>query len=360
MFGEAPEKEQTVRRKFGEGEAILLRSVSDLARVLGSRLQPDFDLEKRSEAVLHLHRRVEGAEVYFVKNNSEFYQENAAVFRAGRRIPELWNAETGEAEPAAVYSLESKGVRIPVRLKPYESVFYVFREAPEPAHVIESNAGEIISSGENKVRCLASGNGVSYIRTAGSGKKPGRQEAVTKDLPAPLDISGEWQVTFEGYKFPKLVKKMAVLHSWTDDPDTRHFSGTARYELEFEVPAGIFAKGRRVRLDLGSVADASKVWLNGQAAGVTWKRPHQHDVTQWVRPGNNFLDVRVSNRLINLVGGLKRPEWADKVVEKYGHYNERQQRYETNSREYGASELPPAGLLGPVRLVFLQEVEFEI
>ena len=26
----------------------------------------------------------------------------------------------------------------------------------------------------------------------------------------------------------------------------------------------------------------------------------------------------------------------------------------------GATELPPAGLLGPVRLVFLQEAEFEI
>jgi len=360
MFGDVPEREQFVRRKFGEGEAVLLRSVSELPGVLRSRMQPDFDLEKRTEAVLHLHRRVEGADVYFVTNNSEFYQENAALFRVGRRIPELWDAEAGRAEPAAVYSLQSKGVRIPLRLKPYESVFYVFREAAEAVHVIESNAEEIVWSGENKVRCLTSGNGVSYIRTGGLGKKPGRQEAVTKDLPAPLDISGEWQVTFEGYKFPKLVKKMAVLHSWTDDPDTRHFSGTARYELEFEVPAGILAKGRRVRLDLGTVADASKVWLNSQAAGVTWKRPHQHDVTQWVRPGNNSLEVRVSNRLINVVGGLKRPEWADKVVEKYGHYNERQEWYETNSREYGASELPPAGLLGPVRMVFLHEVEFEI
>ena len=48
------------------------------------------------------------------------------------------------------------------------------------------------------------------------------------------------------------------------------------------------------------------MWLNSQAVGVTWKRPHQHDVTQWVRPGNNFLEVRVSNRLINLVVWLKR------------------------------------------------------
>jgi hypothetical protein len=66
------------------------------------------------------------------------------------------------------------------------------------------------------------------------------------------------------------------------------------------------------------------------------------------------------HRLIDLVGELKRPEWADQVIEKHGHYSERQAWYETNSREYGASELPPAGLLGPVRRVLLQEVEVEI
>jgi hypothetical protein len=360
MFGEIPEKEQTVRRRFGEGEAILVRSVAELPGLLRSRLQPDFDLEKRSPAVLHLHRRVEGAEVYFVTNNTGFYQENAAVFRVGRGIPELWNAEAGTVEPAPVYLIESQGVRIPFCLKPYESVFYVFREEAEPAHVIESNAEEIVSSGENKVRCLATGNGVLYIRAAGSGKAPARQEVVVEDLPAPLEICGEWQVTFEAYKFAKLVKRMAVLHSWTDDPDTRHFSGTARYELEFEIPATLLGKGRRATLDLGTVADVSKVWLNGQAAGVTWKRPHQQDVTESVHPGNNFLEVRVSNRLINVVGGLKRPDWADKVVEKYGHYSDRREWYKEITHEYGATDLPPAGLLGPVRLVFFQEVEFKI
>ena len=34
------------------------------------------------------------------------------------------------------------------------------------------------------------------------------------------------------------------------DPTTRHFSGTARYELEFEVPAGFLLKGRKLMLDL--------------------------------------------------------------------------------------------------------------
>jgi hypothetical protein len=106
--------------------------------------------------------------------------------------------------------------------------------------------------------------------------------------------------------------------------------------------------------------DASKVWLNSTAAGVTWKRPHLHDVSKLIKPGENFIEVRVSNRLINSVAGLKRPESADKVIEKYGSYNERQQWYQILSREYGAENVPPAGLIGPVKLIFSKQVEFEI
>src|ERR1019366_1921646 len=175
----------------------------------------------------------------------------------------------------------------------------------------------------------------------------GRKEMVVKNLPAPLEITGEWLVTFQAYKFAKLVKKMGVLHSWSDDADTRNFSGTARYELEFEIPPVLLEKGRRATLDLGTVMDASKVWLNSQAAGVTWKRPHVHDVTSLVKPGKNFLEVRVSNRLINYVAGLKVPDWAEKVEKEYGSYNERQLWYEIVAREYGAENIPPAGLMGP-------------
>jgi hypothetical protein len=360
MFGEVPEKEQAVHRDLGRGKAILLRSVSDLPQVLRTHVPPDFALEQRCEAVLHLHRRQEGVDVYFVTNNSDSFQENTATFRVGRKIPEFWNAETGDCRPAPVYTLAKNGASIPIRLRPYESVFYVFRDAAEPAHVTETNADEIISGEGAKVRCRSARNGFCHIRTAGPTQKPGRQEIEVKDLPAPLDVSGEWRVTFEAYKFPKLVKSLTVLRSWTDDLDTRHFSGTARYELEFAVPAGLLAKDRSVVLDLGAVADASKVWLNSHAAGVTWKKPHQHEVTQWIKPGNNFLEVRVSNRLINAVGGMKKPEWADKVREKYAHYNERNEWYDINVREYGATNLPPAGLLGPVRLVFLQEIEFAL
>ena len=360
MFGTIPLHDSIVRNKFGQGEAVLLRSETDLPKILREHLQPDFELEKRADAVLHLHRRTNDSELYFVTNTSEFYQENSALFRTDRKSVELWDAETGEVKPVANYVVETHGVRIPFRLKPYESVFYIFKDAPEPAHLVESNADEVAVAGEGKIICTTPDNGTIYIRTGGAAKKAGRQEMLVKDLPAPLEITGDWLVTFQAYKFDKLVKKMAVLHSWSDDADTRHFSGTARYELEFEIPPVLLGKGRRVTLDLGTVMDASKVWLNSTAAGVTWKRPHLHDVSKLVKPGKNFIEVRVSNRLINYVAGLKRPEWADKVVEKYANYNERRQWYEIMSREYGAENIPPAGLIGPVRLVFAEELEFEI
>ena len=51
----------------------------------------------------------------------------------------------------------------------------------------------------------------------------------------------------------------------------------------------------------------------------------------------------MSNHLFNYVAGVKRPEGADKVVEKYGHYSERCQWYEIMSREYGAENIPAPG-----------------
>jgi len=359
MFGTIPINDSIVRNKFGQGQAVLIRNEADLPKILREHLQPDFALDRPVETVLHLHRRTEDTDVYFVTNRSEFYQENSALFRTSRKSVELWDAETGEARPVANYSVEARGVRVPFRLKPYESVFYIFKDAPEPAHVVESNADAVTVAGEGKVICTTANNGTIYILTGGA-SKPGRHEMLVKDLPAPLEISGEWLVTFQAYKFNKLVKKMGVLHSWSDDADTRNFSGTARYELEFEIPQILLASGRRITLDLGTVADASKVWLNSTQAGVTWKRPHVHDVTKMVKPGKNFIEVRVSNRLINEVAGMKRPAWADKVVEKYSGYNERPLWYEIVSREYGTENIPPAGLIGPVKLVFAQEIEFEV
>ncbi len=66
MFGVIPIHDSIIRNKFGNGQAVLLRSETDLPKILRERLQPDFQLEKPAEAVLHLHRRAGDSEIYFV------------------------------------------------------------------------------------------------------------------------------------------------------------------------------------------------------------------------------------------------------------------------------------------------------
>jgi len=69
-------------------------------------------------------------------------------------------------------------------------------------------------------------DGNSYIKT---------QEV--KNLPAPYSISGNWKLALEGKDFLKIRKIMISLTSWTEDPKTKHFSGTGCYELGFNLPA---------------------------------------------------------------------------------------------------------------------------
>ena len=73
-------------------------------------------------------------------NTGDQYQENSALFRTARKAVEIWDAETGEMKPVANYAVESRGVCLPFRLKPFESVFYIFKDAAEPPHIIETNA----------------------------------------------------------------------------------------------------------------------------------------------------------------------------------------------------------------------------
>ena len=360
VFGEIPDTEGSATHPFGKGTGVFIKSVADLPGILRAHLQPDFEPEHQTDTLLHLHRRRGDIDVYFVANNSETRMSRNATFRVGRKIPEVWGTETGAFAPASVYRLTAKGVEVSLQLEPYQSACYLFRKRPEPAHVTETNADQVFAGDHGRITCRMGENGVCQVRYAGGGQAPGQKQAEVKNLPAPLEVMGTWQVTFQAYKFPTLVKHIADLRSWTDDPDTRHFSGTARYELEFEIPADYFGEKRVLILDLGRVADASKAWLNGHSVGLTWKRPHRHDLTKWAKPGKNFLEVRVSNRLINRVAGLKKPEWIKEVIQKYGSYNERRLWYEIVAREYGTTHLLPGGLMGPVRVVAMQDIEFSL
>src|ERR1019366_2027388 len=67
------------------------------------------------------------AELYFLASDSPVPVETTCKFHVNGLQPELWNPETGEILPSAMYEQTDSGVNVPLRFEPSGSVFVVFR-----------------------------------------------------------------------------------------------------------------------------------------------------------------------------------------------------------------------------------------
>jgi hypothetical protein len=53
--------------------------------------------------------------------------------------------------------------------------------------------------------------------------------------------------------------------------------------------------------------DVLEVIVNGRSAGVRLWEPYQVEVTDLLKPGDNTLELRVANTLVNLLERVERP-----------------------------------------------------
>jgi len=109
----------------------------DLRNILpGSSIESSFQVygAMPRTKIAHIHRTIDGNEVYFVSNQR---YENASFFAAfqGKGLtPEFWHADTGVMEPVPVYYTHGIRTEMPIHLGPAESVFVVFRHTPALPH----------------------------------------------------------------------------------------------------------------------------------------------------------------------------------------------------------------------------------
>ena len=93
-------------------------------------------------------------------------------------------------------------------------------------------------------------------------------------------------------------------------------------------------------LDLGEVHDLAEVLVNGEPVRILWKKPYQVDISGFVRPGENTLEVRVTNL------------WPNRLI-RDAQLPESERITYTSYPFYGPDEpLRPAGLMGPVVLYY--------
>lgn len=255
------------------------------------------------------------------------------------------------------------------------------------------SAGEIVALARSKPRSAGPAP-MAIVRTDAGGleariaeaglysvkRADGRTVSVdARDLPAPEEIAGPWEVRFPAkMDVPERITldRLIALDQHPDEA-VKHFSGTATYRKVFDLPAEIGSRKSEVGgghspradlrpltsdlsssvfLDLGRVESMAEVVVNGRTFGVLWKPPFVVDVTDAVQPGTNTLEVRVTGTWRNrLVGDAKHPDGFSG-----GAKPPQFKPFVTADPKLGANApLAPYGLLGPVRLQPARRVAVE-
>ncbi len=340
LFGTIARNDALVERRHGKGRAIYTSDeTGSLLTALQRSHAPDIRFAEPSGDVSFAHRRGSDRDFYFIANTGTRETRLDARFRAGARVPQLWDLQSGRTEPVPVFEPSDFGPGLSFTLGPLESRVYCFVDGESRPVALQS---DLDLRGEGRGwRAAAYSNGRFHIRRAS-----GVEWINVSGLRAPLAVSGPWNVTFEGANIKTV--RLDDLRSWTELPSARYFSGRAVYETEIDVPAGP-SRDLGVMLDLGRVHETADVSVNGKPAGVAWMRPHRLDVSNVLAPGRNRVRIAVTNLMINKILGDGPIDYSA-VFAKYGT------RFPAGEEWTVVREPRVSGILGPVRLVYYRVV----
>jgi len=284
----------------GEGRVYGKQTLRET--LAGLHVAPDFTYTRPQPDtnVLFVHRQVADGDLYFLNNRNDRYENLSANFRVTGKAAELWHAETGTIEPSSYYTA-SGHTTVPLKLAPWQTVFVVFRK---PATV------------------------------------PSRTLPAMVETPL-ANIDGPWEVSFPADLGAPASATFDTLSPWNENPNEgiKYFSGTATYRKSIDVPATWIKPDARIWLDLGSVKNLAQISVNDQDVGIVWTQPFRVDITSVLKPGENKVEVKVTNGWANRIIGDRQP-------------NATKQYTFTTPKFYKASApLWASGLLGPVQIV---------
>lgn len=330
-------------------------------KALYAHVPPDLGLDlvraglRHNENLLFFHRRAENADLYFVSNVRDRAVDTVAAFRVANRMPSAWDPCAGAITPILEYEAVGGITRVPVRLPPYASCFFVFSESAPAPHVAPAAGIRVDRVEGASIRGWVTENGlytVSYI--ADGAMKECRVDV--NGVPAPYEVGGAWKMTLEAQDFPKFEQTDERLTSWTENPATRHFSGTGRYAVSFALPEAYRADDIALDLNLGDVGNIAEVSLNGHSLGVAWMIGQALPIPAKALADTNQLEVDVTNTSINRIAGwTELPDVPEALQAEFGADPKRHSG--AAAKMIGFEPLPRSGLLGPVRVVPKKRIE---
>ena len=272
---------------IGKGRLLTNVSIEKAIELIGIKQDVQGD-------VRWLHRKVKGADWYFITPEKQQSFQGKVKFLA-QGGAEMWNPITGEITPIHA-ERDGEYATIELDLPKAGSCFIVFNHNKEQKNV-------------------------EKIQLANT-----------------QSIDNKWTLQFpEGWGAPAELE-MESLAPWCALPmsdEGKAFSGSATYTTTFNWSG----ENKQVTLDLGKVSMIAEVFLNDQKVRTLWCTPYEADITEFVKEGENKLQVKVTSTWFNRLSyDASLPEAERKTW--------------TISGPSADAQLKEYGLLGPVNLKY--------
>lgn len=236
--------------QHGRVRVTPLAQLPDLARALGWY---EVVVEGYRPHLRYIHIRQPDMEVWMFTDEHPFETIDMVLSIPGQEQALVYDPLTNRVSRLE-HVAEDGRLRFALQLEPYQSLFVV--------------------------------TGVEGMAAPTAAAQPARALA----LPGPWSIA---TATAELYPSFTPYRESAALTDLSQPGALPTFSGTFRYETDFEWPGGA---GHTV-LDLGEAYETVEVWVNGRHAGVCICPPYRIEVGELLQPGRNRLVVEVTNTL---------------------------------------------------------------
>ena len=321
--------------------------VADTAKALASDLHdavaPGLNLLPGAETSFsaltgslgYIHRSLPHADVYFLTNTSNGPLRMLATFPTKRAFGEAVDPDTGSAT-ALGRNMDGHN-EADVYLAPYESRVFLFGDEDDHAPDVHYGHSTVMA-----------------------------------------DLGADWDLRFTG---TNQAAKHAHLTDWTADPATLHYSGEGIYTRDFTL-AMLPATPTYLQIDGGTalpgapnslpqehvtrgpdglpnpfvtgtgpgmhawfdppIREAALVTINGKPAGALWHPPYRLDVTKFLKPGTNHIEIRVYNTALN-AWSARPPHDYKPLIATYGDRFQMQ--------DLDKVKPLPSGILGSIHLV---------
>jgi hypothetical protein len=262
----------------------------------------DLQTGERTKGIGFTHRRTEDAEIYFISNQLDKERIIEASFRCAGKVPELWDAVSGETMDAKEWRIQDGRTIVPIRLGANGSLFVMFKKA-----------------------------------TSATKQSTDKNWVETKSL---MQLTEKWTVHFDTSQGGPIGSiEMNVLKDWTsfDDQRIKYYSGTANYTQNFTWN-GAVDKTKKIWISLGKVDNLATVYVNDIDCGTAWTSPYKLDISKALKKGSNTIRINVTNTWANRIQG-------DQLLPE-----DKRVTWTTAPYKLKDQPLNAAGLLGPVTI----------